>query len=77
MFFWQHSNFIDSFDPGYDQEKINEIAESYGFTDEEISTLTTPEEMTFSNERQLEFCLLVKSYIDQKKSLKKADIKSF
>jgi len=58
--FWQYSIFIDSFDPGYDQKKIGEIAMQYNLTKEEIIILTTPAEMTFNNERVLMLFEIVK-----------------
>lgn len=58
--FWQFSIFIDSFDPGFDQKKIKEIAEQNNLSKEEISILTTPAELTFNNERVLALLEIIK-----------------
>ena len=52
---WGLGLFIDSFDPGTDQEEMARVAQQYAFTPEEITTLTTPAELTFASERRLEF----------------------
>jgi phosphohistidine swiveling domain-containing protein len=63
--FWQTSLFIDSFDAGYDQEKIEEVADEYNLSQEEITILTTPREMTFEKERKLELLKLTQRYRNQ------------
>lgn len=39
---WSHTIFIDTFDPGFDQEKMKEIAEKVGLAEEEVQALVTP-----------------------------------
>lgn len=51
--FWKLSLFIDAFDIGFDVEKTAEIKERYRLSDNEVTLLTTPEEMPFVNERLL------------------------
>lgn len=51
--FWSRSLFIDTFDAGKDQEEIKKIKEKYDLPLEEVSILSTPVQMTFTNERQL------------------------
>lgn len=64
--FWSSCLFIDSFDPGKDQEEIKKIKEKYNFELEEIGVLTTPVQMTFSNEREYRFLKLVELAIQNK-----------
>ncbi|NTU98694.1 helix-turn-helix transcriptional regulator, partial [Candidatus Falkowbacteria bacterium] len=71
--FWSMALFIDAFDSGFDHKKINEIAARYSFSLDEVGLLTTPFEMTFNNERQLELFELVAAYKKQKKYKKVAD----
>ncbi len=61
--FWSHSLFIDAFDAGFDVETINRIAKEYGFTQDEVVTLTTPEYITFVSERKLAFLRLAKKIL--------------
>ena len=70
--FWQLSLFIDAFDAGYDERKIKEIVKKYKFSKKERIVLTTPLEMTFSNERL--FCLL---NIIRKKKINKKNVDKF
>ncbi len=56
---WSRSLFIDSFDPGTDQQEITQIAVKYNLTMEEVAILTTPEQLTFASERMLEFYSLI------------------
>lgn len=65
--FWGLSLFIDAFDSGFDQKKINEIAKRHDFTLDEVGLLTTPFEMTFNNDRLLELFELVATFKKQKK----------
>ncbi len=65
--FWGISLFIDAFDSGFDQKKIGEIAKRYGLSLDEVGLLTTPFEMTFNNDRQLELFELVAAFKKQKK----------
>ncbi|MFA6919407.1 MAG: helix-turn-helix domain-containing protein, partial [Patescibacteria group bacterium] len=52
--FWEISLFIDAFDEGFDHEEIKRIADKYNLSMDEVGILTSPVEMTFSNERILE-----------------------
>ncbi len=45
--------FIDGFDADFDQLKIKEISDKYQINREDIGSLTTPNEMTFNNEKLL------------------------
>lgn len=65
--FWRLSLFIDAFDSGFDQKKINEIAKRHDLSLEEVGLLTTPFEMTFNNDRLLELFELVAAFKRQKK----------
>ncbi|MFB6226183.1 MAG: PEP-utilizing enzyme [Candidatus Paceibacteria bacterium] len=65
--FWQVSLFIDSFDAGYDQKKIDEIKDRYGLNSEEVERLTTPREMTFKNKRLLTLLELIEDFEKQNK----------
>ena len=56
---WASSLFIDSFDPGYDQDEIERLARHYGVTMPEACILTTPIELTYVNERKLDFLGIV------------------
>jgi phosphohistidine swiveling domain-containing protein len=73
--FWQYSIFIDSFDPGFDQKKIEEIALQNKLTKEEIIILTTPAEMTFNNERIFLLLEIVKKI--EKKKIKPENLDKF
>lgn len=64
--FWQHSIFIDGFDSGYDFQKISEIGEKNKFSSEEIRILTTPKDLTFSNERILMLLAIAKKIARKK-----------
>lgn len=64
--FWKHGIFIDVFDPGYDVEKIEEIKKQHKLTDGEVVQLTTPEQMTFGNERTLKLLEIVKKLSKKK-----------
>lgn len=50
--FWAPSIVIDTFDVGVDQEIIANIRKELGLSAEEVQTLTTPSELTFSGERK-------------------------
>lgn len=63
--FWQTSLSIDAFDAGYDQEKIDEVANKYDFSNQEVQTLITPRQLTFKNRRLLSMLKIVKSYKEQ------------
>lgn len=67
--FWQMSYFIDSFDAGFDQETIHDIGEKYGFDKRELTILTTPAHLSYSNER-----LLILLNIIEKKKIHKDNI---
>jgi len=73
--FWFPSIFIDSFDPGFDRKKINEIVEKYSFTVDDESILTSPLDLVFDNERLLALFEIAKrakkSNITTKVQLKK------
>ena len=56
---WASSLFIDSFDPGYDQDEIERIARQNGLTLPESAILTTPPELTYTSERKLNFLQIV------------------
>ncbi|MFA6227020.1 MAG: PEP-utilizing enzyme [Candidatus Paceibacterota bacterium] len=75
--FWQMSLFIDSFDAGFDVKKTEEIKRQFALTAEEVSTLTTPEVMTFNNERLLKLYEIVKKIIKNKLQQKPAKIKEY
>jgi phosphohistidine swiveling domain-containing protein/DNA-binding Xre family transcriptional regulator len=64
--FWSHSLFIDAFDAGKDQEEINKIKEKYNLSLEEVSVLTTPVQMTFTNERQLAIYKIAELALEKK-----------
>lgn len=64
--FWKYSVFIDSFDPGLDQEEINNIANKHNFSKEEIGILTTPSRMTFNNERLLALLNIIGALFNKK-----------
>lgn len=72
--FWSLSIFIDGFDSGFDQEKINEIAKKNDFTVQEVGVLTTPLEMTFNNERLYELLKIVKKIKSKKISKDRLDV---
>lgn len=59
---WRYSLFIDSFDAGVDQHLIRVIAEREKLTTEEVAILTTPEEMTFHQERLLMLTTIAKRW---------------
>jgi len=73
--FWKHSVFIDSFDPGLDQEEIEKISQKYNFNKEDIGILTTPYQPTFNNERLLSLLMIIKPLF--RKRIAKAKIKNF
>ncbi len=73
--FWQYSLFIDSFDPGFDQEEITRIAEKHGLSKEEVGVLTTPTNLTFTNERLLQLLEIIRPLF--RKKLGKDQLKSF
>ncbi len=56
---WASSLFIDSFDPGYDQDEIERIARENDITMPEAAILTTPTELTYTSERKLHFLQIV------------------
>ncbi len=63
---WDNALFVDAFDPGYDQEKINELVNKYGFNKEDVQTLTTSEIMSFNSEQLYELLKIVKTIRDKK-----------
>jgi phosphohistidine swiveling domain-containing protein/DNA-binding Xre family transcriptional regulator len=71
--FWQYSVFIDSFDPGFDQKKIDEIALQNKLTKEDVVILTTPVEMTFNNERTFLLLEIIKKIKKKKIKFKNLD----
>lgn len=73
--FWGLSMFIDAFDPGYDQQKIKQIAEKLGLNHEEVSALTTPVELTYNNERRLRLLAIVDKI--RSKSLDKKGLEKY
>jgi phosphohistidine swiveling domain-containing protein len=42
MAMWNHAIFIDTFDPGFDQARMKEIATEKGLSEEEVQVLVTP-----------------------------------
>lgn len=71
--FWQYSVFIDSFDPGLDQDEINNVAKKYNLNKEEIGILTTPIKPTFNNERLLSLLKIIEPIIKKKLSTEEID----
>jgi len=61
--FWEHSLFIDAFDVGFDTDAIRSIAKQYTFSPKEVAILTTPEQMTFANERKLALLRIAKKIL--------------
>ncbi len=59
--FWDCSLFIDAFDTGVDQEKINQIATEKNIDKKAVEVLTTPTEMTFADERKYALLSLIKN----------------
>lgn len=74
--FWKLGLFIDTFDPGFDVEKTSDIQKKFKFTDAEVASLTTPEQMIFGNERLLRLLEIVKK-IDRKGISHTEHIKKF
>ena len=74
--FWQYSLFLDTFDIGFDFEKIAEISNKYSFSKEEVEVLTTPCELTFNNERELELLGIAKQ-LKRRKKAEVSDIREF
>lgn len=68
--FWSLSLFIDCFDGGFDYQEIDKIADKYKLTHEEIAILTTPKQMTFINEKELELLEIVKELKKKKSQIK-------
>lgn len=62
--FWSLCLFIDTFDSGFDQEEISRIAKLYGFSTKETGILTSPSQMTYSNERLLRLLKIIKELVD-------------
>ncbi|MFH0713774.1 MAG: PEP-utilizing enzyme [Candidatus Micrarchaeota archaeon] len=60
--FWKWSVFIDSFDTGTDFREIDKIAKGYDFTREETQVLTTPDELSYLQDFELQ---LLKAQRDQ------------
>lgn len=60
--FWHHSIFIDSFDAGIDQELIRTMVKRHKFTPDEVAALTTPQGMTFHQERLLMLTSIAKRW---------------
>lgn len=73
--FWHHSVFIDSFDAGVDQEKIKEISSKHNLSLDDVTMLTTPNEMTFDNERLFALLSIVKTLAN--KNVNQAFLKKF
>ncbi|MEK7202315.1 MAG: PEP-utilizing enzyme [Patescibacteria group bacterium] len=57
--FWDYSLFIDAFDTGVDQERINQIAKEKNLDKKSVEVLTMPVEMTFADERKYAFLSLI------------------
>lgn len=75
--FWKLSLFIDVFDSGFDVQKIKEIQLKFNLSDDEVSTLTNPDKMTFNNERILSLLKIVKKVSKHQSSIKnKKDLKT-
>lgn len=64
--FWSIGLFIDTFDPGFDQDMINKIAKQNNFSLEEVIVLTTPYELTFDQERKLDLLRIASKKTDKK-----------
>ena len=72
---WDNALFVDSFDPGYDQEKIAEIVKKYELTKEDVQILTTSEIMTFNSKRLYEVLKAVKKI--KNKNISSQDLEKF
>lgn len=75
--FWHESMFIDSFDAGVDQERIRVVAAEQSFTPEEVAVLTTPEGMTFHQERLLMLVKIAKRWIRYRDVLQEKKLRAF
>ncbi len=87
--FWGYSLFLDAFDAGFDRTQIDRIAKLHKFSIEDIAALTSPGQLTFTQERLLTLLgcisLLVEKNTARNLSQKKveqwvqqsADIQSF
>ncbi len=75
--FWQESLFIDSFDAGVDQQLIQTIAAEYHFTAEETAILTTPEGMTFHQERLLMLVNIAKRWSRHHEAVHEKKLRAF
>lgn len=64
--FWECSLFIDAFDTGVDQERIEEIAKAHNLDRAAVEILTTPVEMTFADERKHALLKLVREIFGKK-----------
>lgn len=47
---WSHAIFIDTFDPGFDQARMKEIAADKGLSEEEVQLLVTPRKPAYITE---------------------------
>lgn len=65
--FWAHSIFIDTFDAGVDQDLIKEIQSNHALSDDEVEILLTPEELTFTQERELALHNIVAELVQHSK----------
>lgn len=75
--FWHQSLFIDSLDAGVDQKLIRTIVERYKFTPDEVAILTTPEGMTFHQERLLMLTSMAKRWARRRDSLNAKSLRTF
>ncbi len=73
--FWKMCLFIDGFDAGFDQIKIKEIADKYQIDKKDIGILTTPDKMTFNNEKLLALLEIIKNIKQQ--NIKKNNLSKF
>ena len=70
---WSVSLFIDAFDAGFDHEQIDRLTKKFNLSVEEVAVLTTPEEMTFNNDRFFALLKIVKNFRLKKVSPNKLD----
>src|SRR3989344_2104311 len=71
---WSTSLFIDSFDPGFDQEQIEKKTKEFSLTKEEATVLATPDGITYASERRLDFLQIILKF-DAKLSVQHPEIK--
>ncbi len=68
--FWGYSLFLDVFDAGVDRKQIDRIATLHTLSIEDIATLTSPEQLTFTQERLLALLELTSASFFSKKARK-------